>query len=242
MSSVLDGRPVSEAELLAELEATTAHAEALLSRLGELQSYESEKFVKVPKEALYDSGLSGNALRVLCLLIDMGNPVHGGAFPSAQTLCDRGGISCPKTVRRAVVELEEAGHLVKENRFVDGRQRSNFYHLAAFKGRPDYKKPKARSKSAGKKDVGSVSKGSNSSSKSGLHVEAVNAWELYSAAFREAARGSEGVDVFAGLGERTRLAGESVRVAMKTLSEKDCRWRFINEYKKAAGVDVKQVV
>lgn len=190
-------------------------------KLAELEGYDSEFFVKLPAAALNDTDLSASGLRVLAKLIDMGDPVRGGAWPSMSTLARVCGLSRP-TVINAVRLLEERGHLVKEKRRENDRQTSNFYHLAAFKGRPDYKgtAPKKADNSGSKP----VSKGQK-------HSEAKTAWQRFQAAYKAHCAGKAGA--FDSVDDRSRAVwgDKEFRGLMRSGRESDCMWQFLQKYK-----------
>lgn len=71
--------------------------------------------------------VSGTALAVYCALGTFANS-GGSCFPSKAKIAERAGVS-QETVKRALRELEQAGAVTRQPRYVDGRQTSNDYYL-----------------------------------------------------------------------------------------------------------------
>lgn len=226
-----------------ELQAQVAEAQAALAaataEMIELEAYDSEHFVKLPVKALRDPRLSGNDLKVLATLIDYGDPVRGGAWPSQSTLAQRCGVS-RKTVNECVAQLHGSGHLVKENRYQNGGQTSCMYWLAAFKGRPDYKGTASPKVDGGASPTppsgeGSAAPQPKKKNSRSVHSRALAQWALVLESFKARARGGASADaqVQAGFDDVTLQVVADVRRAMRTQSEKDCQWKFLTAYKEA---------
>ena len=92
-------------------------------------------FAAVPRWLIREAPLSGNALLVLIALVARENRA-GECWPSHATLAAEARMS-EKSVRRALDELRDAGHVswVRRHR-TDGGQSSNHYRVHVRHGAP----------------------------------------------------------------------------------------------------------
>lgn len=87
-------------------------------------------------EAIYAACLTTRATLVIFYLINRANQ-ELTCFPSVKTIASECNMS-PRTVQRALNDLEEAGFLERESRFHDkGGQRSNLYKLKCVEGKEE---------------------------------------------------------------------------------------------------------
>ena len=84
-------------------------------------------FARVPHEVVRDSRLSGTAKLAFLVLASFANRNYL-CFPSQATVCELMGCSV-RTLRRAVRELEDAGHMTTQSR---GQHQSCSYNLDPF--------------------------------------------------------------------------------------------------------------
>lgn len=90
---------------------------------------QSEQFAIVPV-AVLDAEVSDGAVRLYAILRRYANS-EGDAWPSIATLAERLRVD-ERTVKRRRKELVDAGLVVVDERFENGRQRSNFYRFPSL--------------------------------------------------------------------------------------------------------------
>lgn len=86
-----------------------------------------QTFAQVPTALLVDGRVSGTDIRVYGLLLRHAD-VDRACWPSHARLAELAHVST-STVKRSIRTLEEADWLVVKERFADGAQSSNWYHL-----------------------------------------------------------------------------------------------------------------
>lgn len=93
------------------------------------RDFRHNPFTQVTAHAIADhtNGLSSTDIAVFCAIcFHLGNRTRKG-FPSHKTIAQMSRVS-PRTVKRSIKKLEEAGYIRVEERFKAGRQWSNVYH------------------------------------------------------------------------------------------------------------------
>jgi DNA-binding transcriptional MocR family regulator len=91
-----------------------------------------EWFGTVPGRVAFDPSISGSAARVYLVLVMFRNQDDDTCYPSNATLMRYTGLS-RSTVIRALYELSEVGVILREDRFVQGRQTTSLTHLTDSK-------------------------------------------------------------------------------------------------------------